>query len=978
MAETGDADGMGDTELAGRPGRDLVDDRVIDLTDRSSRPLATFLDEGSGTRIEVHRPIDSPRRWRQYLDGAEARYSAYGVAEVLQRADLEDGRSTSLFFVAVDDHDAVVAGLRCHGPLTAVADAYATDELRGHPRMRAVHELLDRTVPSGIVEIKGVWVDRRTSSAGVTDAMARCYVHAMTWFGARFAMCTCSDTVAPRWMSTGGRSFLDLEAVPFPNEKYRTVLLLWDHEHLPERASSDQWSAILRETDSLKGRPAITIEASPEHGGIVGPDWQAEVLNERHVSDAVRILELQADPRIEVLDRLDDQLRALRALRTNDPVDVEAEGPRWAYYPWRRTLVRLLGPTAFRSLRLDRNRNKLTTAEQARLGELRVGVIGLSVGHAIAHALALEGICGHLRLADFDHLELSNLNRIPATVLDLGLNKAVIVSRRIAELDPYLEVELIPEGLEDGNLDAFVAGLDILVEECDSLDVKALVREAARARRVPVLMETSDRGLLDVERFDLEPDRPIFHGLLGDVDAAELRGLSTHDKVPHVLRILEPDHLSSRMAASMAEIDETLTTWPQLAGDVLLGAASIATAVRAIGRGDPLPSGRARVDLDRTVRSVAEPPSPFEVPTAPTSHPSTLPPTDPLLAVAEAAALAPSGGNAQPWRLAPTSSGLDIHLDPSRTSSMDVAFRGSYVAIGAATLNARIAAAAHGFSVAVHHFPDGTEESVVSRIELTECDAGPRMERLYSLVRARSTNRHPGDGRPIDRTVVDDLRDAVGAEGGRLHLLTDRRDLTEYAELLADSDRLRFLTPHLHEEMMGELRWPGLDDLHDGIDVRTLELDDSDLAKLAVARRSDVMAQLAAWGGGRALGDTSRERVPTSSAVAVITVNDAHPASYVRGGSAVQRLWLEAMDKGLSVQPVSPVSVFALDDRELEELVPPPNSRRLRAVTAGIRGLFGLSEDEVVALFVRISHSPPPSLRSERFPLDGTLRPGTP
>jgi hypothetical protein len=27
-------------------------------------------------------------------------------------------------------------------------------------------------------------------------------------------------------------------------------------------------------------------------------------------------------------------------------------------------------------------------------------------------------------------------------------------------------------------------------------------------------METSDRGVLDVERFDLEPDRPIFHGLL--------------------------------------------------------------------------------------------------------------------------------------------------------------------------------------------------------------------------------------------------------------------------------------------------------------------------------------------------------------------------------------------------------------------------------------------------------------------------------
>ena len=53
-------------------------------------------------------------------------------------------------------------------------------------------------------------------------------------------------------------------------------------------------------------------------------------------------------------------------------------------------------------------------------------------------------------------------------------------------------------------------------------------------------METSDRGLLDVERFDLEPDRPLFHGLLAGVDTQAISGLSARDKVPYVLRILEP------------------------------------------------------------------------------------------------------------------------------------------------------------------------------------------------------------------------------------------------------------------------------------------------------------------------------------------------------------------------------------------------------------------------------------------------------
>ena len=173
--------------------------------------------------------------------------------------------------------------------------------------------------------------------------------------------------------------------------------------------------------------------------------------------------------------------------------------------------VRAPSPT----LRLDRNRNKLTRAEQARERTLRIGVVGLSAGHSIAHVLAMEGLAGEIRLADFDTLELSNLNRIPASVLDLGVNKAVVAARRIAEIDPYLRVVVEPEGVTRENLGAFLDGLDVVIEECDSLDMKFLVREAARDRRIPVIMETSDRGVLDVERFDLEPDRPIFHGLLG-------------------------------------------------------------------------------------------------------------------------------------------------------------------------------------------------------------------------------------------------------------------------------------------------------------------------------------------------------------------------------------------------------------------------------------------------------------------------------
>ena len=162
----------------------------------------------------------------------------------------------------------------------------------------------------------------------------------------------------------------------------------------------------------------------------------AEVLDAADPTENAVLEQLRTDPAIEFIDHHEEQLEELRRLRPPPDPELVAEPCRWAYYPWRRTVVAVLAPRAFRAVRLDRNRNMITAEEQAGLGTLRIGVVGLSGGHVIAHTLAAQGLCGELRLADFDRNELSNLNRVPTTILDLGLNKAEVAARRIAELDP--------------------------------------------------------------------------------------------------------------------------------------------------------------------------------------------------------------------------------------------------------------------------------------------------------------------------------------------------------------------------------------------------------------------------------------------------------------------------------------------------------------------------------------------------------------
>jgi molybdopterin/thiamine biosynthesis adenylyltransferase len=687
------------------------------------------------------------------------------------------------------------------------------------------------------------------------------------------------------------------------------------------------------------------------------------------ISDADPELDrLRTDPAVESIDRRAELFENLRGLAPSPPRDLLDEPTQWAYYPWRHVVVAVLGPKGFRALRLDRNRNLITTAEQTRLASLRIGIAGLSVGHAIAHTLAAEGLCGALRLADFDHLELSNLNRVPATTLDLGLNKALVTARRIAELDPYLRVDIMTAGVTGESLSDFLDDVDIVVEECDSMDMKVAIREAARNRRVPVLMATSDRGLVDVERFDVEPQRPVLHGLLGDIDSAKLSKLSSRDRIPHMLRHLDASRSSARLTASLVEVGHTLSTWPQLAGEVAIGAAAIAEAVRRIGLGEPLSSGQARIDIGRTLDSISEPTN-QDRPSGDVQFDQPVPagqPVDAVTAIAEAAIRAPSGGNSQPWSVETRQDAVCIRIAPERTSMMDVAFRGSAVAIGAAAFNARVAAAARGVLGSVDWTIDEpTPLQVTLRLGHGQ-DA--ELAGLYQAMLRRETSRHHGKPRSITPETIATLRDWASREGAELRLLTERDDIDKAARILAAADRIRFLTPRLHKEMISEMRWPGEEPADSGIDVRGLELDPGGLAVLEIMKRSDVMALLEQWNAGEALGDDVDERVRATSAVAVITVQGHELIDYARGGSAAEAVWIVAQQHGLAVHPVSPVFLHAIHRHELFELAPLFTSDLLD-LQAAFRELSGMRSDESLALILRMAHAGPGSTRSRRRPL---------
>jgi len=328
--------------------------------------------------------------------------------------------------------------------------------------------------------------------------------------------------------------------------------------------------------------------------------WRVQIFDPADPADRRALAGLRSClPSDQQYDRLQEQLIELCEIRHPSMAAADiarlaaaqlrgtapADYGNWVFFPWSQRLVHMLPEAEFKTVQLSRNRNKITAEEQARLERLTIAIVGLSVGQMTAAALATEGIGGTFVLADFDAIGLSNLNRLRAGVHDIGVNKAVATARQLLETNPYLKIVVFADGLHEECIDVFLSGrpaVDLIVEACDDMYVKWRTRVAARSRGLPVVMETSDRGMLDIERFDLEGGRPLFHGRAGDLTSLDIRNMSKDAKVALGLQIVGTETVSPRLAASAIEIGTTLKSWPQLASAVILWAAVNADTVRRL------------------------------------------------------------------------------------------------------------------------------------------------------------------------------------------------------------------------------------------------------------------------------------------------------------------------------------------------------------------------------------------------------------
>lgn len=736
------------------------------------------------------------------------------------------------------------------------------------------------------------------------------------------------------------------------------------------------------------------------------------IYNPKVLQDLEALLEIKEIPHLKIVDKIESQVgdlikaqqshRQLTALHLGELVDkffIENEKEtygNWVYYPWKFALVHLLPESEFVRVRTVRNNYKITPSEQDELATKKVGIVGLSVGQSIALAMALERSCGEMRLADFDTLELSNLNRLKASVTSLGEEKIIIAAREISEIDPYLKLTLYREGITPENIDDFIlkgGKLDLLVDECDSLDIKFLIREHARSHSVPVMMDTSDRGMLDVERFDIEPERPLFHGSMGQVDISTLKNLTNTQKVAIGLKITGLETLSPRMKASLLEVGQTITSWPQLASAVFLGGATVAHIARKLFLGDPVNSGRYYVDLDQILELEAAAPEkkPMEVAVSKNSFSFNIPndvlPSgyilnhDELHQLVDSANQAPSGGNVQPWIWIFDQKGI-LHLfhDQARSHSLlDYMGSGSLIAFGAALENLRLSSAKIGIQIEIIYQINDFEEDCIASVRFISKSDQPLPVPHSELVEGigiRCTNRKNEKKQYLMPDQISEFENLARKSGFELEMVDQESDLEKLSEILGGMDRMRLFHEQGLKDFIHEVRWSEKEakETKDGIDIATLELSGTERAAMGLLKDPRTMRFFRKFLMGYGLTKISKDTITKSSAIMLLQGNKFSPMTYIEGGKVLQRIWIKANLIGLSFQPVTAsLFIFNKIKRDRNHGFTQDEEKIINELKSSFNTLFNKDQKMEEIFMFRINIAAEPSMRSYRRDVSESL-----
>ncbi len=288
-------------------------------------------------------------------------------------------------------------------------------------------------------------------------------------------------------------------------------------------------------------------------------------------------------------------------------------------------------------------------------------------------------------------------------------------------------------------------------------------------------------------------------------------------------------------------------------------------------------------------------------PATPAEWQSTrIPPRSPLEAAADAAVLAPSVHNTQPWRIVLHPDRLELFADRTRQLTvLDPLGRALAQSVGAALFNARVAVAAAGHAVRVDRLPDAADPGLMAVLRPVDGPPDGALAALAPAVRRRRTNRRRYTAQRVPEDLLRLLVAAAAAEETTLVPVTRDEHVRLLARLTRQADGLQNADPAYRAELR---RWTNRDPATgDGVPATAVPHVDGRHPDELPVRDFDTA------GAGLLPPDTGSG---TDQTLVLLATSRDDQAAWLRCGEALERVLLELTTRGWVAGPLTqPVEV---------------------------------------------------------------------
>jgi nitroreductase len=273
-----------------------------------------------------------------------------------------------------------------------------------------------------------------------------------------------------------------------------------------------------------------------------------------------------------------------------------------------------------------------------------------------------------------------------------------------------------------------------------------------------------------------------------------------------------------------------------------------------------------------------------------------------LQALVQAATLAPSSHNTQPWLFRLESQVIELLADRTRALPVnDPDDRELTISCGCALFNLRVAAAAAGLQAQVEPWADAADADLLARVRLAPGGADPAVAALQAAMAA------------VAPMALRSLVDAVHSEAAVLAVLDTADQRLGAAALVAEGDAMLWANPSWRRELAA---WMHPRRRGDGLTLPALAIPVAQV----VVRTFDM---------GHGVAAKDRQLADESPVLAVLTTVGDSPRDWLVAGQALQRLLLLGVQLGLQASYLNQPAQVATLRPKLQQLTGRPGYAQL-------------------------------------------------